>query len=101
MHNCSPSHSIVKSLELFGIKNCKLAFFAVFLDCPETEMNLIKSKIAASSHGEIFDLNKHIEFLDVQKILSVFELRENEMTLPMPNAYQTCIYNRLALKDIK
>ena len=64
-------------------------------------MNLIKSKIAASSHGEIFDLNKHIEFLDVQKILSVFELRENEMTLPMPNAYQTCIYNRLALKDIK
>ena len=61
---------------------------------------MLKDKISSQSNGEVLDLNKHIEYQDLSQIIALFELKDKEMALPMPNAFLTCIYNRLALKNI-
>lgn len=100
IYNCHSSNSIQASFDKFGIKNCKNGFFAIFVDCTETDQKMLKEKISSQSNGEVLDLNKHIEYQDLSQIIALFELKDKEMALPMPNAFLTCIYNRLALKNI-
>lgn len=100
IYNCHASNSIQASFDKFGIKNCKNGFFAIFVDCTEADQKMLKDKISNHSNGEVLDLNKHIEYQDLTQIIALFELKEKEMALPMPNAFLTCIYNRLALKNI-
>lgn len=65
-------------METFGIKNCQTGFFAIFVDLKDQEIAEIKQKLKECSLGEIEDLNKHIEWQNLDQIMKIFEQTENE-----------------------
>jgi hypothetical protein len=46
------------------------------------------------------DLNQHLDYQDQQQIMTIFDLKEKEKELPMQNALFTCMFNKLALKNL-
>jgi len=47
IYNCHSSHSIQASFEKFGIKNCRNGFFAIFVDCSDADLRMLKEKISS------------------------------------------------------
>lgn len=101
VYYCSPNHSINHTLESFGIKNCTTAFFALFVDLSDSQIAQIKSELVEIvGQPELEDLNKHLEWQDQDQIIKIFDLKEKEKELQMPNAHLTSLYNKIALKGI-
>ena len=60
----------------------------------------IKRDITQAGTEELSDLNRHLEWQDQEQIVKLFDIKDKERELPMPNALLTSLYNKLALKNI-
>ena len=100
VYHCNPQHSIALSMEKFGVKNCEQAFFTVYVDFPHESMLELKTEVLEIAAEEITDLNKHVEFHDVDQTISLFDLKEGEKNTSNPNGILIAIYTKLALKNI-
>jgi hypothetical protein len=69
----SPSNSIAIAMDTFGIKNCQTGFFAIFVDLKDEEISEIKQKLSLCSVAEFQDLNKHLEWQNLDAILKIFD----------------------------
>ena len=98
-YHVTPGHSIQHSLEKHGVKNCNDGFFAIYVDFPDNKIAEVAAEISKHTYKQCLDLNQHLEFQDVQQLISVFELKEKEMQLP-GNSLLTSIYTKLALKNL-
>ena len=96
---CDPQHSINFSLQNYGLKNCHQAFFAVFIDFPDAELEKLKAQLSELTDTSYASLNAHLEFQDSDKLVSIFKLNERERALPN-SGILTSIYTKLALKGL-
>lgn len=94
-----PQHSIQASISKYGVKNCQDACFAIFIDFPPSQVQVVSNEFRRFTQGALDDLNQHLEFQDVNGITGIFDLKEKEKTLP-GNCLLTSIYTKLALKNI-
>ena len=101
VYYCSPNNSIDNCLEHYGIKQLSKAFFAVFVDMQNEQIQTIKTKIQDIDGVDYLPfLNNHVDYQNQEKILTMFNLPEKERALPMQNAIFTSMYNKLALKRL-
>ena len=96
----SPSNSMANSFDKFGIRGIEGAFFVVFVDCHASDIAQIKSEVAAHCLGEVADLNAHLDWQDSEGITKLFEIKERERDLAMPNALLTSLLTKVALKGL-
>ena len=96
----SPSKSMDNCFDKYGIKGIEGAFFVVFVDCDSSYIAQIKSEVAAHCLGEVADLNSHLDWQDTECITKLFEVKEKEKTLAMPNALLTSLLTKVALKGL-
>ena len=94
-----PQHSIQQGLQKFGVKNCTEACFAVFIDFPPQQIEVVTTELRRFTHAMASDLNQHLDYQDAQAITQIFDLKEKEKTLP-GNCLLTSIYTKLALKNL-
>jgi len=93
----NPGNRVVSSFENFGLKTAKEAFFAVFINLSEGEIQqALEHFFRPNTKAEIQDLSQHIQFQDLSKIKQLFELKEAE--LEMENGFSNAVYSKLALK---
>lgn len=95
---CDAQHSIQHSLSNYGIQHCTGACFVVFVDFPPEAIQKVKTEIK-SLMPEASNLNDHIQYQDVERIVANFKLTDKEKALPS-NGVLTSIYTKLALKGI-
>lgn len=60
----------------------------------------LKQDIIKTGAEEVTDLNKHLEWQEQEQIVKMFDVKDKERELTMPNALLTSLYNKLALKNI-
>ena len=57
-----PQHSIQQGLQKFGIKNCADACFAIYVDFPPQQLELVTNELKRFTHCQADDLNEHLAF---------------------------------------
>ena len=100
VYHCTPTHSINSAIDHYGLKNCKNAFFAVFVEMQDAQVAHLKQEIAQTGAEELKDLNRHLDWQDHESIVKMFDIKDRERELMMPYALLTSLYNKLALKNI-
>lgn len=98
MYHCDPQYSIQQSFANYGLQNCAGACFVVFVDFPADAAAKAKSQIG-SWLPELSNLNDHIQFQDVDRIVANFKLTDKERALP-GSGVLTSVYSKLALKGL-
>jgi len=52
-----PQHSIQLSLQKFGVKNCTEACFAIYIDFPPGQVDVVTADMRRFTHSMLPDLN--------------------------------------------
>ena len=93
--NCS---KLTDSLKLHSIENNEENnFYVVFIDLNKDE---IKSKINEISGTEM-SVDNYSNFLNFEKLIKHFEIKEELEIDKIENGIQRAIYNRIATKELK
>ena len=59
-----PQHSIDQSLAKYGIKNCTQACFAIYVDFPPQQLEVVTNELNKCTFS-MADLNQHVQYIDV------------------------------------